>query len=91
MTMGTCRRINSLAELTQHGEIEIADPGHVSRAIENLSKMDPKKRPQKRSTLAKHIRTAIKAIEDAEADQIVEALFVEGRITDEGGRVKYHV
>lgn len=88
---GKCRRINSLAELTHSGDVEIANPGHVAKAIENLSKVDPKKRPQKRSTLSKHVKAAIKGIEEAQADEIVEALFVGGKVTEESGRVKYHL
>lgn len=87
----TCRRINSLVEFRPNDKVQIADPTFVSRAKDNLLKVDPKKRPQKIDTLAKHLKTAIKELDETQARQVVEALFVEGVVTEDGDRIRYYL
>jgi hypothetical protein len=87
----TCRRINSLVEFKPTDRVQLADPEFLKRAKENLLKVDPKKRPQKIATLTKHLKTAIKDLDEFRARQVVEALFVDGTVTEDGDRVKYHL
>ncbi|MBI4595648.1 MAG: hypothetical protein HY730_04625 [Candidatus Tectomicrobia bacterium] len=86
-----CSRINSLLELDKN-KIKGKPPGSdFEKAISNLKKIDPNKRPRTRSTLTKHFKTALGTDKDSEVNTVIDLLFMQGIVYEEGARVKYKV
>ena len=86
-----CRRINSIVELGGQTEAMKPDQKILEKVLENLRKLNPKKRPQKRETLIKHLSTAQKGATKEELTQVVDHLFVARLVSEDGGRLKYHL
>ncbi|MDD2902441.1 MAG: PIN domain-containing protein [Syntrophales bacterium] len=86
---GNCRRINSLFELCGVTANALNDQ-NLKRTIELLSKIDKSKRPRKRSTLSQHISSFFqKKLGVSEIDKIIDYLFIEGLVSETGGKLAY--
>lgn len=86
-----CRRINSLVELGGQKPRVKPDKQILAKALDNLRKVDPKKRPQKRQTLLKHLSTAVKGASEDKLVLVVDHLFIQRMVSEDGGRLRYHL
>ena len=88
-----CRRINSLLELTSTRveEAQFEDES-FDKVLENLGKIPKQKRPRKRSTLRKHIKSLFNnKIEDNEVDSIIDHLFIREHVSEMNHNISYNM
>lgn len=88
-----CKRINSLLELstTRTEEAQFQDES-FSKVLENLRKIPKQKRPRKRNTLRKHIRSLFNnRIEDTEVDSIIDHLFIRELVSEMNHNISYNM
>ena len=86
-----CRRIKNIAEISQKGG-HLPESKLTSSVIENLKKIDAKKRPRSRATLRKHIESLLKDRARAnEIEEIVEELFVKEWLAEANSRLRYSI
>ncbi len=85
-----CRRINSLLELNQNFQEKI-DDAKLGKVIENLSKIDKKRRPRTRNTLHKHMANLLKdRVDESELETLVDSLFITGKVSESNRRLNYN-
>jgi len=86
-----CKRINSINEIFPNESTSIKNISELEKVIDNLKKIGKPKRPRKRSTLIKHMKTLIgKQFSDQAINDLVDELFIEKYITEENGNLKYN-
>jgi hypothetical protein len=86
----SCRRINSILELSNSRKAELTNNKELERVLSNLKKIVKQKRPRKRNTLTKHVGTLFpKEISEEQLSEIIDALFVQEYITEENGKLTY--
>jgi hypothetical protein len=86
-----CSRINSLLELDKNTNKSKPMGSDFENANGNLKKIDSHKRPRTRNTLTKHIKTALNIDKDTDVQTIIDLLFIQGIVCEEGGRIRYTV
>lgn len=86
-----CRRINSIIEISalqrnrNHND-------EYTKVCENLKKIEKAKRPRKRNTLKKHVKTVIgKPLTEEVYNEIIDQLFIKGIVSEENGKLKYEI
>jgi len=58
----------------------------------NLSKIPPARRPRTKISLAKHLKNTFSSrIDENDIETIIEQLFIEGKISETGNRLKYEL
>lgn len=87
----SCSRINSLLELDKNKRKGKPQGSDLEKAISNLKKIDPNQRPRARNTLTKHLKTALSIDKDSDVQNVIDLLFMQGIVYEEGARVKYKV
>jgi len=85
------KRIVNLSQLPS-SEQGTPKSTHTAAVIINLSKIPPPRRPRTRSSLAIHLKNTFSGrMEEKDIETIVEQLFVEGKISESGNRLKYEL
>ena len=86
-----CRRINSIIEISEpRGSRDHSE--EYTKVLENLKKIEKAKRPRKRNTLKKHVRTVIgKPLTEEVYNEIIDQLFIKGIVSEENGKLKYEI
>ena len=86
-----CTRIKNVAELHQKGA-SLPESQLTATVLENLRKIEAKKRPRSRKTLRSHIVALLKEkAKPNEIDEIMEELFVKETLSEMNGRLKYYL
>ena len=88
-----CRRINSILELTstRTEEAQFKDE-KFNKVLENLNKIPKQKRPRKRNTLRKHIKSLFNnKIEDNEVDSIIDHMFIREQVSEMNHNISYNM
>lgn len=88
-----CRRINSILELTstRTEEAQFKDEKY-NKVLENLNKIPKQKRPRKRNTLRKHIKSLFNnKIEDNEVDSIIDHMFIREQVSEMNHNISYNM
>ena len=88
-----CRRINSILELTstRTEEAQFKDEKY-NKVLENLNKIPKQKRPRKRTTLRKHIKSLFNnRIEDNEVDSIIDHMFIREQVSEMNHNISYNM
>ncbi|MGG6296894.1 PIN domain-containing protein [Leptolyngbya sp. AN02str] len=88
-----CQRIQSLLELSKEKDALISqNTDSITKAIENLSKIQKNKRPRTRKTLRQHIKSLLiqKKLSDQEIDTLVDTLFVQKKISEASNHLTYN-
>ena len=86
-----CSRINSLLELDRNTKKSKPMGSDFEKATGNIKKIDANKRPRTRNTLTKHIKTALNTDKDSDVQNVIDLLFMQGIVYEEGDRVKYNI
>ncbi|MCX8021702.1 MAG: PIN domain-containing protein [Syntrophorhabdaceae bacterium] len=85
------KRIVSLSQLPS-SDLGMPKSDHTAAVIINLSKIPPPRRPRTRASLAMHLKNTFSGrMEEREIETIVEQLFIEGKISESGNRLKYEL
>lgn len=83
------KRIVNLSQLPS-SEQGAPKSTHTAAVVINLSKIPAPRRPRTRSSLATHLKNAFSArMGENDVETIIEQLFVEGKISESGNRLKY--
>jgi hypothetical protein len=84
-----CRRINSIIEIAP--PVKSDSPNEEYRKVlDNLKKIEKVKRPRRRNTLTKHIKTLLgKTLTDEICNEIIDRLFIEGVLSEENSKLIY--
>ena len=85
----SCRRVNNQQELSAV-EVAFAEP-NFKKVFENLTKIEKRGRPRKRSTLTRNIAAMFqKRLTETEVEALVEMLFTEKLVTEANKVLSYH-
>jgi hypothetical protein len=85
----TCRRINSINEITQKSNYSNADKDYL-KLLENLRKISKSKRPRKRKTLTTHAKSVLGSISSSQLNDIIDELFIQHNVAEDNGNLKYY-
>jgi hypothetical protein len=86
-----CKRINSIIEIVSPRKAKDHDQEY-RKVIENLSKIEKGKRPRKRNTLKQHVKALLgKTLMDERLNEIIDQLFIEGRVSEENTILTYEL
>ena len=86
----SCRRINSILELSSEKKKELSETKKIEKVLNNLKKIDKQKRPRRRHTLSHYINTLFaNKLQDDQLSEIVDALFIQEYISEENNRITY--
>lgn len=87
-----CRRISSIIELSPQREKEVTEDSKIVAVIDNLKKVQSNKRPRRKSSLIKHVRTVFNnTINEDKATDLVEALYMKKMISEVNNQIKYNL
>ncbi|MFP4384085.1 MAG: PIN domain-containing protein [Spirochaetia bacterium] len=87
----SCRRINSILELSSSKNQALKDNKKLEKVIANLSKITKQKRPRKMRTLYQHVDSLFnKELKENEVSEIIDALFVQEMISEQNNKLTYH-
>jgi len=65
---------------------------HTAAVVINLSKIPAPRRPRTRSSLVTHLKNTFSGrMEEGDIETIIEQLFVEGKISESGNRLRYEL
>lgn len=85
------RRIVNLSQLPT-SEQGAPKSTFTEAVVINLSKIAPARRPRTKASLAKHLKNTFSSrIEENDIETIIEQLFIEGKISETGNRLKYEL
>ncbi len=88
---GKCRRINSINEISNQKKDIEDNNSDYNKIIDNLKKINKAKRPRKRNTLIKHIRSLLgKKITEDLLNDLIDELFIKELISEEKSNLKYN-
>ena len=87
----TARRIANLAELAENKK-QLPKSKYTHDVVNNLKKINSQQRPRTRRTLRKHIESFLRdKASSNDIEEIIEEMFVNGRISESNGRLKYRL
>jgi hypothetical protein len=87
----SCRRINSILELSTSKNQALKDNKKLEKVKANLSKIAKQKRPRKMRTLYQHVDSLFnKELKESEVSEIIDALFVQEMISEQNNKLTYH-
>jgi PIN domain len=81
----TCRRIESLLELSQEKDKIIShDENMTAKVLEKLSKIEKNKRPKNRNALRQLIKSLLsqKKLSEQELDMLIDILFIQKKVSE---------
>jgi len=85
------RRIVNLSQLPT-SEQGAPKSDYTEAVVINLSKIPPARRPRTKISLAKHLKNTFSSrIDENDIETIIEQLFIEGKISETGNRLKYEL
>lgn len=88
-----CQRIESLLKLSKEKEVAISqNADSIATVIGNLSKIEKNKRPKTQKALRQHIKTLLvqKKLSEQSIDALVNALFVEKKVSEASNHLTYN-
>ncbi len=85
------KRIVSLSQMPASDQGE-PKSDYTEAVVINLSKIPPARRPRTRVSLAKHLKNTFSGrMGESDIDTIIEQLFIEGKISETGNRLRYNL
>jgi hypothetical protein len=87
-------KVKRIVNLSQLPSSEQGAPKstHTAAVVINLSKIPPSRRPRTKSSLTTHLKNTFSGrMEETDIETIMEQLFMEGKISESGNRLKYEL
>jgi len=86
-----CRRINSIIEIAPTRKSDSHNEEY-RKVLENLKKIDKAKKPRRRNTLKQHVKSLLgKTLTEEICNEIIDQLFIEGKVSEENGKLIYEL